>query len=287
VLHADTAPPEAVVAAGAGAPLFAGPRLVVVRGLAAAPARVVDRLAAAIDAARARPEGWPGAGSTVVLEAGGVDRRAPALRLLPDADRVEVRAPAGRAVAGWLQERARGAGHELAPAAAQLLVDLVGEDLSRLASELDKVILHAAEERGISDQLVRSLAGETRVRQLWELTQALEEARRAEALRVLEGLLTAGEEPLTILAWVSGYVRTLWRVAGGQADAGGVRQIAGLLRPRRPDFVVERLMARAAALGRAGITAAGRRCFEVERAIKTGAGSPRPLLTALVADLAG
>ncbi|HSE94366.1 MAG TPA: DNA polymerase III subunit delta, partial [Methylomirabilota bacterium] len=242
---------------------------------------------AAVEAARARPESWPGEGTTVVLVAGGADRRAPALRFLSEAAGVEVRAPAGRAVVGWLQERAREAGRELAPAAAHLLVDLVGEDLTRLAGELDKVILHAAEDQIISDHAVRSLAGETRVRQFWELTQALEEARQAEALRVLECLLAAGEEPLTILAWVSGHLRTLWRVAGGQAEGGAVRHIGGLLRPRRPDFAVERLMARAVAKGQSGITAGVRRCFEVERAIKTGAGSPRPLLTALVAELAG
>jgi DNA polymerase-3 subunit delta len=287
VLHADTAPPEAVIAAGAGLGLFGGRRLVIVRGLGEAPARVVERLATAIEAARARPRGWPEEGNTVVLVAGGADRRAPALRLVPEAERVEVRAPAGRAVVGWLRERARAAGRELAPAAAQLLVDLVGDDLARLAGELDKAILHAAEDRRISEQAVRGLAGETRVRQYWELTQALEDARRGDALRVLENLLAAGEEPLTILAWVSGYVRTLWRVAGGLAEGAAARQIAGLLRPRRPDFAVERLMARAAAVGLHGVTAGVRRCFEVERAIKTGTGDARPLLTVLVTELAG
>jgi hypothetical protein len=46
-------------------------------------------------------------------------------------------------------------------------------------------------------------------------------------------------------------------------------------------------MARAAAVGLHGITGGVRRCFEVERAIKTGTGDAGPLLTALVAELAG
>lgn len=273
------------MSAGLSLPLFGTRRLIVVRGAGELPAKAVDRLRAAIEEARRQPGGWPADGTTVVLLAGGADRRAPALRLLPEADQVEVRTPSGRAVFGWLRERARTAGLTLVPPAAQTLVALVGEDLGRLASEVEKAAIYAGDDRQISEEVVRALAGETRVRQYWELTQALEAGQRVEALRLLERLLEGGEEPVVLLACVVGYVRDVWRVMAGLAASADGQQAGRFLQRRRPDFAVERLVARARAVGLEGVRAAVRRGFEVERALKTSAGSPRALLTLLVAEL--
>jgi DNA polymerase-3 subunit delta len=250
-------------------------------------AKAADRLRDALAEARRASGGWPAEGTTVLLVAAGVDRRSAGLRIVPESDQVEVRAPAGRAVVGWLRERARGAGLELAPDAAQALVDLVGEDLARLAAELEKAALFVAGSRAVSEEAVRALAGETRARQYWELTQALEEARRRDAVRLASQLLASGDEPLILLAWVVGYLRDLWRVLPAATAGADVREVAKALQRRRPDFAVERLAARAQSVGLRGLARAAARCFEAELALKTGTGSPRALLTSLVAELAG
>jgi DNA polymerase-3 subunit delta len=283
VHHADALTPETLVAAGASLSLFGGRRLVLVRGVADISAKAADRLRDALAEARAQPSGWPAEGTTILLAAAGADPKAACLRILPEASRVDVRGPAGRAVVGWVRERARTAGLDLAPDAAQALVELIGEDLTRLAAEIEKASLYAAEDRRVSEEVVRALAGETRTRQYWELTQALEEARRADALRLASQLFASGDEPLVLLAWVVGYVRDLWRVL----PAANTREAARLLQRRRPDFAVERLAARAQAVGIHGLSRAAAQCFEVEQALKTGARNPRALLTCLVADLAG
>jgi DNA polymerase-3 subunit delta len=287
VLHADQTTPEALVSTGASLSLFAGRRLLLVRGVAELPAKAADRLRDALAEARRGPAGWPADGTTVLLVAAGADRRTAGLRVLPEADQAEVRPPAGRAVVGWVRERARGAGLDLASDAAQALVDLVGENLSRLAAELEKASLYAGGDRRVSEEIVRALAGETRSRQYWELTQALEEARRPDALRLASELLGPGDEPLVLLAWVVGYLRDLWRVLPAAIAGAGVREAARALPRRRPDWAVERLVARAQAVGIQGLSRAGARCFEVEQALKTGTtGNPRALLTCLVAELA-
>ena len=283
VHHADTLAPDTLVAAGASLSLFGGRRLILVRGVADLAAKTADRLRDALIEARALPGGWPTEGTTVLLVAAGADRKTAGLRVLPEADHVEVRAPAGRAVVGWVRERARTAGLDFAPDAAQALVDLVGEDLARLAAEIEKAALYAEGDRRVSEEVVRALAGETRTHQYWELTQALEEARRADALRLTSQLFATGDEPLILLAWVVGYVRDLWRVM----PAADAREAARLLPRRRPEWAVERLATRARAVGIEGVSRAAARCFEVEQALKTGARNPRALLTCLVAELAG
>jgi DNA polymerase-3 subunit delta len=286
VLHADQLTPDALVAAGASLSLFAGRRLVLVRGVTNLSAKAADRLRDAVAEVRRAPTGWPVEGTTVLLVAAGADRRTAGLRILPDAEQVEVRAPAGRAVVGWVRERARATGLDLVPEAAQALVDLVGEDLARLAAELEKASLYTAGDR-VSEEVVRALAGETRARQYWELTQALEEARRSDALRLASQLLASGDEPLVLLAWIVGYLRDLWRVLPAAAAGATAREAARALPRRRPDWAVERLAARAQAVGIQGLSRAAERCFEAEQALKTGTGSPRALLTCLVAELAG
>ena len=252
------------------------------KGVADLAAKAADRLRDALTEAR-RAGGLARRGNHHPSRAAGADAKAACLRVLPEKDRVDVRGPTGRAVVGWVRERARTAGLDLAPDAAQALVELVGEDLTRLAAELEKASLYVGEDRRVSEEVVRALAGETRTRQYWELTQAMEEARRPDALRLASQLLASGDEPLILLAWIVGYVRDLWRVL----PAGDVREAGRLLQRRRPDFAVERLTARARGVGIHGLSRAAARCFEVEQALKTGARNPHALLTCLVAELAG
>jgi DNA polymerase III subunit delta len=287
VVHADSVAPDALVAAGSGLPLFGGRRLLLVRGLAEAPAKAIEHLREALEAAGTLPCGWPAEGTTVLLTAAGATRRTPALRLVGETHQVEVRAPTGRALVTWLRERAARAGLDLLPEAAEALIELCGEDVGRLAGEIEKAALFADCDARVTAATVRALAGESRVRRHWELRQALENQDRAAALRVLEALLEAHEEPLVLLAQVVGYVRDVWRARAGVAQRMDARTVAGLLKPRRPEWAVEPLMAQAAGWSADALAGALARCFEVEQRLKSGGGNPRALLTTLVTDLGG
>jgi DNA polymerase-3 subunit delta len=283
VLHADTVTPDALVSAGLALPLFGGGQLVLLRGLGGVPAKTVDRFRDALDAARAQPGGWPAPGVTVLLLASGVDRKSPVLRLAPEGEQVEVRSPTGRAVGGWLQERARAAGLQLAPGAAEALLTLVGEDLGRLAGELEKAAVFAGPDGRVDDEVVRALVGESRVRRYWELTQALEEGEGGRALRVLQQLFDAGEEPTVLLSLITGHFRDLAKAKAGLADGKNARAMVGDFRGR-PTFVVERLVGRAKNVPAATVEDGLRACFDVELRLKSSGGEAAALLTALVLE---
>jgi DNA polymerase-3 subunit delta len=286
VLHADTVTPEALVSAGLALPLFGERRLVLVRGLGAIPAKTVDRFRDALDAARAQPGGWPAPGVTVVLVAPGADRKSPALRLAPEAAQVEVRSPTGRAVGSWLQARARAAGLQFTPGAADALVALVGEDLGRLAGEIEKAAVFAGPDGRIGDEVVRALVGESRVRRYWELTAALEEGKGDRALAVLQQLLDAGEEPTVLLGLIAGHFRDLAKAQAGLADGKNARAMVPDFRGR-PSFVVERLVARAEKVPAAAVESGLRACFDVELSLKSSGGDATALLTALLLERVG
>lgn len=288
VLHADSVAPDALVAAGRALPLWGPRKLVVVRGVAETPARVLERLRTALEAARRAEGGWPAEGVSVVFVAPGLDRRSPALRLVGEAGQVEVRPPTGRALAGWLRERARAVGLDLAPGAAEALTGLVGEEPSRLAGELEKLRVFVGDDGRVTAESVRALVGPSRATRYWELAQAVESGDRTGALAALEALLAAREEPTVVLGQLAAALRGLWRVQAGLAQGWDAREVARVL--RRPEWVAERLMARVAALGAERFAAGLRACFEAERALKSGGAggreaSARGLLTALVAAL--
>jgi DNA polymerase-3 subunit delta len=284
VLHADTVAPDALVSAGLALPLFGERRLVLVRGLGGVPAKTLDRLRDALDGARAHPGGWPAPGVTVLLLAAGVaDRKHPALRLAPEAEQVPVRSPTGRAVGGWLQDRARAAGLQFAPGAAEALVGLVGEDLGRLAGEIEKAAVFAGPDGRIGDEVVRALVGESRVRRYWELTQALEEGKGDRALGVLQQLLDAGEEPTVLLSLIAGHFRDLAKARAGLAEGKDARAMAADFRGR-PSFVVERLVARAEKVPAATVENGLRACFDVELGLKSSGGDAAALLTTLLLE---
>ena len=170
------------------------------------------------------------------------------LKAVPAGGAVEVPQLTGRALVGWLRTRASADGFELEEEVAQLLITLVGDDPAALSGEVGKAALAGGpENRRVGTAEVRSVVGEHRAHEVFELTRAVERRDAAAALSLLERLLAAGEEPLRLLAILAAQARrTTLRAASARLE----------------------------------------RCWQAERRLKLG-GAPRPELVVLVADLCG
>ena len=241
VLEAREAGAEGIVRAAETLPWGTPRRLVVARGVEALGAKQAEPL---VEYLRA-----PNPATVLVLAVSQPLASSHWLRnAVPAAAAVEIPELAGRALAGWLRSRASAEGLELDDDAAQLLVAMVGDDPAALVGELGKAALAGGpENRRVGTAEVRAVVGEHRSHEVFELTRAVERRDGAAALLLLERLLAAGEEPLRILAILSGQSRHA-----------------------APRAVGERL----------------ERCWQVERRLKLG-GAPRPELAVLVALLCG
>ena len=239
VLEAREAGAEGIVRAAETLPWGTPRRLVVARGVEALGAKQAEPL---VEYLRA-----PNPATVLALAVSQPLASSHWLRsAVPAAAAVEIPELAGRALAGWLRSRASAEGLELADDAAQLLVAMVGDDPAALVGEMDKAALAGGpENRRVGTAEVRAVVGEHRSHEVFELTRAVERRDGAAALLLLERLLAAGEEPLRILAILSGQSRHA-----------------------APRAVGERL----------------ERCWQVERRLKLG-GAPRPELAVLVALL--
>ena len=255
VLEARDVGAEGIVRAAETLPWGAPRRLVIVRGVEALGPRQAEPLIEYLRAPNpstvlALSVLLPIVGSHWIAKA--VSAASPALSptlspaLSPALSVVELPQLTGRALATWLRAHASAEGFELSDEAAQLLITLVGDDPAALAGEVVKAAIGGgADNRRVGVAEVRAVVGEHRMREVFELTRAVEQKDVGLALPLLERLLAGGEEPMRILAILSGQAR------------------------RPPSLTASVRLAR---------------CWQAERRLKLG-GPPRPELVLLVADL--
>ena len=111
----------------------------------------------------------------------------------------------------WLTREAKRLGKTMTPAAAQRLVEVVGDNLSELHQELKKLALFAGDEASLTPQQVSQLASHSRSYNIFALTDALGEAALPRRLAALDHLLDLGEPPARILTMLARQLRLLIR----------------------------------------------------------------------------
>jgi DNA polymerase III subunit delta len=275
-VDAKEADAEAVVQSALMLPWGSARRLVVAKGVEGLSAKQGEPLAAYVRS--------PNPSTVLLLLAGqSLPSSHWLAQAVAQASIVPVFVPTGHQLIVWLRARARADGFELDEAAAELLVELSGNDLTRLRGEVEKAALAGGRDnRRIGVAEVRAVVGEHRLRSIFELTRAISSRDTASALALLELLLNAGEEPLGVLGMLGREARALWQTAEGLRRGRRDEDIARALRrpPAAAAAVIER--ARAMAPGAAARLLA--RCWDVERRLKLSAPA-RPELSLLVADL--
>ena len=100
-------------------------------------------------------------------------------------------------------------GKKLERSAAQLLIELAGEDLGLLDQELAKLANYAGERGRIDPEDVRALVGGWKAETTWAMTDALRAGNLDLALSCLDKLLVAGEPPQKILGGLNFVFRKL------------------------------------------------------------------------------
>jgi DNA polymerase-3 subunit delta len=185
----------------------------------------------------------------LVIVADAIDkRRSLTKQLLAKAVVVECAGPSDPVEAAkWVRDRIGQEGMTIEPRAARLVADRVGPDISRLRSDVERLVLYAAGATAITEADVREVVAPSTAQDDWGVTRAIERGATADALRELGLMMENGAVPYMILGQLAWFVRT--KVAAPKA-AGAVEAV-----------------------------------FRTDLAIKTSAGDPRALLERLVVEL--
>lgn len=102
---------------------------------------------------------------------------------------------------------------KLSKPAAQLLVELAGDDMGVLDQEIAKLTAYAGKADGIDVAEVDLLAGSGRAANTFKIFDALAEGRRNDAMSIIEKSFEQGDDAIRILGAVSYQLRRLVQVA--------------------------------------------------------------------------
>ena len=109
----------------------------------------------------------------------------------------------------WLARRVDHEGYQVETGALEALVEIVGEDLQLLESELEKQLLHSYETRLITVDSVRSMALDGRQYGVFALGDAIAEGNTKDALKILAKLYEDGMTAPLVLATLYSTFRRL------------------------------------------------------------------------------
>ena len=117
--------------------------------------------------------------------------------------------PKGAALETWISKRAAGLGVKITAEAAALLANFIGNQLRLLANELDKLAMYVGPSATITAEDVRQLSAQVQEARIFDLTDALAQRNRKQALDLLHDLLADGEPPLRLISTITSQVRSL------------------------------------------------------------------------------
>jgi DNA polymerase-3 subunit delta len=199
---------------------------------------------------------------------------------------IDCKQPAANELPHWISDRTKKRGGSIEPGAAQRLAALVGGNLRRLDSEINKLITYVNAQRAITAKDVSLLVSDTSTSSVFDLVDALGKRDGKRAMHELHHLLDQGENPLGLLAMIVRQYRLLILVKELQARNLAPEAMAKEL--GQHPFVIKKLNEQARSYrDLAQLETVYRRLLEIETEIKTGQTSDVLALDLLVAGVAG
>jgi DNA polymerase-3 subunit delta len=198
---------------------------------------------------------------------------------------IECQQPAAGELPRWIIERAQKHGGSIEPRAAQRLATLVGGELRRLDSEINKLITYVDAQRAIAEKDVNLLVSDASASSVFDLVDALGKRDGQRAAHELHRLLDQGENPLGLLAMIVRQYRLLILVK--ELQAHNVLPDAMAKELGQHPFVIKKLNEQTRSYrDLAQLETIYRRLLEIETAIKTGQTPDMLALDLLVAGVA-
>jgi DNA polymerase-3 subunit delta len=188
-------------------------------------------------------------------------------------------------VAGWIDKRVKRHGGAIEAKAAAKLAQLIGSDLRRLDSEIQKLVTYVNAARPIREEDVTRLVSASIEASVFDLVDALGRRDGRRAMRELGSLLDLGESPLGLLAMIARQFRLLIQVKELQALSVPAPDMAKAL--GQHPFVVEKIGQQTRNFTMEQLERIHAHLLDLDVSIKTGEVSDALALDLLVAELAG
>lgn len=115
-------------------------------------------------------------------------------------------------VPSWIARRVKGDKREIQPDAASLLAAYVGTSLREITNELEKLYIYLGEKKSIGVDDVTAVVGVSKEFSVFELQWAIGAKDTSRATEILERMIDAGEAPIIMVAVLSKFFQTLYKL---------------------------------------------------------------------------
>ncbi len=172
----------------------------------------------------------------------------------------------GSALRGFIQEEAKIRGHQFRSDAADMLLDIVGADLSALDDALERLSLFVGEGQPITTSQIPQVVASTKVDTVWALVDSISARDSRPALSATASLLADREPPLRILAMISRQLRIVTRMK--HALSQGMQPQDAAVKAGAPPFKARELQASAARFSFESLHTAARTIRDADLSLK-------------------
>lgn len=136
----------------------------------------------------------------------------------------ELKHPTPAELEKWAYKRIAKSGCAISPACLSYLVEICGDDMNRLSGELRKFCA-CADGGEITREMVDGLAARPLNASVYDLARAVVAGNAKKALRLLDELFYRREEPVAILATLSGAFCDLYRARAALDSGAGAAEL--------------------------------------------------------------
>jgi DNA polymerase-3 subunit delta len=205
VLGAGETDGRDIAARASSFPMAGGRRVVVVRDADKLSVHDCELLAAYV--------GEPSPSTCLILVAAKPDlRKKPFATIKRSGGALECKRLYEDKIPSWIAGAVRKGGCRIEPEAAKLLAAYVGTSLREIRSELDKLYIYVGNRKEITAGDVSALVGMSKEYSPFELQKVVGRRETARAMRILEEILGAGGGPPLVIATMTNYSLTLWKL---------------------------------------------------------------------------
>lgn len=183
----------------------------------------------------------------------------------------------------WIRDRAKEFDTEIDEKAASNLIALLGEDVRRITSEVEKLAVAALPDKLITEELIETLVPNSREISNFDLTDRLLEGSRSKALQVLKKILDDGAEPLMIAGLIANNFHRLYLAKELMNQGVERKEVARIM--KLPPFKQEEFLATARRADAKKLSRVMQKIAAADLAVKTSKATPRMQIEMLVCEL--
>jgi len=183
----------------------------------------------------------------------------------------------------WVRQKFRQEGKTIENNALESLIELTGNNLTRLENEINKLCTYLGKEKKISEEEIKALVTGSLEANIFSLVDSLGKKNKREALDQFHRILLQGEPPLKILTMIARQFRLLIQVKSLQEEGCTIQEIHKEI--KQHPFVIKKLLSQVDNFTLPELKRGLVKSHETDFKIKTGQQEPHVSLEFLIADL--